>query len=125
MLDNRILCWSARHLLLDLGLGAGVSSRKRDRQRGGGVEEEPFSRYSLQDGMEKSIIRIRLKDFTRTTTGPLPDCGGLDDCSWDPSSQSITLLTDKYVAPKTELRFTIPASAGLALPSQGVLTDDT
>jgi hypothetical protein len=87
--------------------------------------EQLLKKQCLQDGMEKSMIRIRLKDFTRTTTGPLPDCGGLDDCSWDPSSQSITLVTDEYVAPETELRFKIPASAGLALPSQGVLTDDT
>ena len=71
-----------------------------------------------------SRIQIHLPEFSRQKPGPFPDCGGLDDCSWNEDSQLLTAESTKYVPAGAELTFTIPQSGKLVLPASGVLSDD-
>lgn len=82
---------------------------------------------SGQCEQEMTRIYIHLPSFTRETkppTAPFPDCGGLDDCSWNDATHTLTLIFQRYLQPEEKLQFIIPQSGKLKTPSVGVLAND-
>lgn len=84
----------------------------------------PQQLESQQCVQDVSGIQIQMPNFNSKVSGPFPDCGGLDDCSWNQATSTLSLVTTKYFEAKTELRVTIPASGKIVLPDSGVLAND-
>jgi hypothetical protein len=88
------------------------------------------SQKQLKSGQcvqEMTRIYIHLPSFTRDAkppTAPFPDCGGLDDCSWNDATLTLTLVYSRYLEPGQKLEFIIPQSGKLKTPSAGVLAND-
>ena len=79
---------------------------------------------SDQCEQEMTQIYLYLPSFSRKTSGPFPDCGGLDDCSWSEATHTLTLFCSWHIQPEEMLSFTIPESGKLTTPPSGVLVND-